>query len=171
MEGCRLEGRVGVCIWEWQVHNALLWSSRTMASRWMEEAKQGAADIEERKEIEIRITQIKIKRHAQNNQTIAIPTKIGMQSKLNLWESSRSRRGRVGEDPNTFWPKDVETRGLASVMKLPKKRHHVRKEMHANIQEGVAFRGLEHCRGHKWYCHLLSHFLLGTLTKGQLGLQ
>lgn len=63
-----------------------------MASRWME-AKQGAADIEERKEIEIRIMQIKIKRHAQNNQTIAIPTKIGMQSKLNLWEASRSRWG------------------------------------------------------------------------------
>lgn len=57
------------------------------------EAKQGAADIEERKEIEIRIMQIKIKRHAQNNQTIAIPTKIGMQSKLNLWEASRSRWG------------------------------------------------------------------------------
>lgn len=32
-----------------------------MASRWMEEAKQGAADIEERKEIEIRIMQIKSK--------------------------------------------------------------------------------------------------------------
>lgn len=32
-----------------------------MASRWMEDVKQGAADIEERKEIEIRIMQIKIK--------------------------------------------------------------------------------------------------------------
>ena len=60
----------------------------------MEEAKQNAADIEERKEIEIRIMQIKIKRHAQNNQTIAIPTKIGMQSKLHLWEAGRSREGK-----------------------------------------------------------------------------
>lgn len=41
----------------------------------MEEAKQGAADIEKRKEIEIRVMQIKILKHAQNNQTIAIPTK------------------------------------------------------------------------------------------------
>lgn len=73
-----------------------------MASRWMEEAEQDAADIEERKEIEIRIMQIKIKRHAQNNQTIAIPTKIGMQSKLNLWEAGRSRQGKGGEEPNTF---------------------------------------------------------------------
>lgn len=40
-----------------------------MASRWMEEAEQGAVDIEERKEIEIRIMQIKIKSHAQNKQT------------------------------------------------------------------------------------------------------
>lgn len=68
----------------------------------MEEAKQGAADIEERKEIEIRIMQIKIKRHAQNNQNIAIPTKIGMQSKRNRWKASRSREGRGGEEPNTF---------------------------------------------------------------------
>ena len=73
-----------------------------MASRWMEEAKQNAADIEERKEIEIRIMQIKIKRHAQNNQTIAIPTKIGMQSKLHLWVAGRSREGKGGEEPNTF---------------------------------------------------------------------
>lgn len=73
-----------------------------MASRWMEEAKQGAADIEERKEIEIRIMQIKIKRHAQNYQTNAIPTKIDMRSKLNLWEASRSRWGRVEEEPNSF---------------------------------------------------------------------
>lgn len=64
--------------------------------------EQDAADIEERKEIEIRIMQIKIKRHAQNNQTIAIPTKIGMQSKLNLWEAARSRQGKGGEEPNTF---------------------------------------------------------------------
>lgn len=28
-----------------------------------------------------------------------------MQSKLNLWEASSSRWGRVGEEPNTFWPK------------------------------------------------------------------
>lgn len=35
----------------------------------MEEAEQGAVDIEERKEIEIRIMQIKIKSHAQNKQT------------------------------------------------------------------------------------------------------
>lgn len=55
----------------------------------MEEANQGAADIEERKEIEIRIMQIKIKRHAQNNQTVAIPTKTGMQSKLSVWKASR----------------------------------------------------------------------------------
>lgn len=73
-----------------------------MASRWMKEAKQGAADIEERKEIEIRIMQIKIKRHAQNNQNIAIPTKIGMQSKRNLWKTNRSRWGRGGEEPDTF---------------------------------------------------------------------
>lgn len=54
----------------------------------MEEAEQGAVDIEERKEIEIRIMQIKIKSHAQNKQTnkqtIAIPTKICMQSTLSL---------------------------------------------------------------------------------------
>lgn len=68
----------------------------------MEEAKQGAPDIEERKEIEIRIMQIKIKSHAQNNQTIAIPTKIGMQSKLNLWVANRPRWRRKGEEPNTF---------------------------------------------------------------------
>lgn len=76
-------------MWDWQVHNALLWSSGTMASRWMEDAKQGAAGIEERKEIEIRIMQIKIEKHAQNNQNIAIPTKIGMQSKQNLWKASK----------------------------------------------------------------------------------
>lgn len=76
-----------------------------MASRWMEEAKQGAADIEKRKEIEIRIMQIKIKRHAQNNQNIAIPTKIGMQSKQNLCKASKSRWGQGGGEPNTFWPK------------------------------------------------------------------
>lgn len=58
MKGCRLEGRVGVCMWGWQVRNALLWSSGTVASRWMEEAEQGAADIEERKETEIRVMQI-----------------------------------------------------------------------------------------------------------------
>lgn len=46
--------------------------------------EQGAVDIEERKEIEIRVMQIKIKRHAQNKQTIAIPTKICMQSTLSL---------------------------------------------------------------------------------------
>ena len=46
--------------------------------------------------------QIKIKRHAQNNQNIAIPTKIGMQSKQNLCKASKSRWGQGGGEPNTF---------------------------------------------------------------------
>lgn len=56
----------------------------------MEEGETGAADSE-RKETEIGVMQVKMKRHAQNSQTIAIPTKIGMQNKLNLWEAGRSR--------------------------------------------------------------------------------
>lgn len=43
--------------------------------------------------------------------------------------------------------KDLKTRGLANVMKLSKKRDCVRKEMHANIQEGVAFR-VQNTAGH-----------------------
>lgn len=46
-----------------------------------------------------------MKTHAQNNQTVAIPTKTGMQSKLNLWEASGPKWGRWGEEPNTFRPK------------------------------------------------------------------
>ena len=53
-----------------------------------------------------------------------------------------------GRTKHLLTKKNFKTRGLASVMKLPKKRDHVRKEMHANIQEGVAFRGPEHCRAH-----------------------
>lgn len=142
MKGCRLEGRVGVCMWDWQIHNALLWSSGTMASRWMEDAKQGAAGIEERKEIEIRIMQIKIKRHAQNNQNIAIPTKIGMQSKQNLWKASKSSWGR-GEGKD-----QIPSNQKASVMKLPKERDYVRKEMHATYKKVLHAGVQKHSRTH-----------------------
>lgn len=78
----------------------------------MEEAKQGAADIEERKEIEIRIMQIKIKRHAQNNQTNAIPTKIGMQSKLNLWGLADEGGGGWGRTKHLLSKRDLKTKRI-----------------------------------------------------------
>lgn len=107
----------------------------------MEEAKQGAADIEKRKEIEIRIMQIKIKRHAQNNQIIAIPTKIGMQSKRNLWKTNRSRWGGEGKNQTPSNQKGLQDQ-KASLRTLPKKKDHVRVEcmptykkvLHAGVQ-------------------------------------
>lgn len=48
--GVEVEGRrVGGCVRVWQDRNAVLRSSVTTATRWMEETKRGAADIEERK--------------------------------------------------------------------------------------------------------------------------
>lgn len=48
--GVEVEGRrVGGCVRVCQDHNAVLRSSVTTATRWMEETKRGAADIEERK--------------------------------------------------------------------------------------------------------------------------
>lgn len=63
-----VEGRrVGGCVWVCQDRNAVLWSSATTATRWMEETKRGAAGIEERKgnRKEIRIDPPKNKNHAQ----------------------------------------------------------------------------------------------------------
>lgn len=72
-----MEGRkVGGCVWVCQDRNAVLRSRVTTATRWMEETKRGAADIEERKgnRQEIRIDlKNKIKNHAQQNKTMAIP--------------------------------------------------------------------------------------------------
>lgn len=62
MEGRRVGGCVRVC----QDRNAVLWSSATTATTWMEETKRGAADIEEKKEIEKKLGLTpKNKNHAQ----------------------------------------------------------------------------------------------------------
>lgn len=63
--GAEVEGRkVGGCVWVCQDRNAVLRSRVTTATRWMEETKRGAADIEERKgnRKEIRIDLQKLKK-------------------------------------------------------------------------------------------------------------
>lgn len=64
--GVEVEGRkVGGCVWVCQDRKAVLRSRVTTATRWMEETKRGAADIEERKgnrkEIRIDLQKLKIK--------------------------------------------------------------------------------------------------------------
>lgn len=83
-----MEGRkVGGCVWVCQDRNAVLRSRVTTATRWMEETKRGAADIEERKgnrkEIRIDLQKLK-KKNIMLNKTKLWPfqCKTLMQSKL-----------------------------------------------------------------------------------------
>lgn len=84
-----MEGRkVGGCVWVCQDRNAVLRSRVTTATRWMEETKRGAADIEERKgnrkEIRIDLQKLKKKKNIMLNKTKLWPfqCKTLMQSKL-----------------------------------------------------------------------------------------
>lgn len=88
MEGRRVGGCVRVC----QDRNAVLWSSATTATTWMEETKRGAADIEERKgnRKEIRIDPPKIKIMLNKTKLLPFQCKTIMQSTLSpKWVRSK----------------------------------------------------------------------------------